>query len=216
MVDGQHEQWEAVARDIHDQTGIDAPVDAFELAALCGLHLEPGGREHGALERNVVRYDVHARPVRQHGTVAHETAHYVLRLVGMPDTEPAARATAGALMVPRATFDRDLRETGWDLEELRRRHPNASAEIIARRVAELRDAVISVVDQGRIHARVRSPWMPQPRQRLTGLERELVDAALHTGEPQRANALLAAYPLIDDEHRRVIVVAEARQLGLRF
>ena len=207
---------EAVARATHDATGVDAPVDAFELATACGLRLEAGERGGAVLVDDIVRFDIHARPQRQHGLIAHEVAHYVLRWHGEPDPEAAARYTAGALLVPRAAYDRDLRETAWDLDELRVRHPNASAELLARRIAELRDAVISIVDQGRVHARVRSPWMPAPPQRLTQAERELVDAALETGAVQRAGELLAAYPLLDGRHRRVIVVAEARQLGLRF
>lgn len=207
---------EAVARAVHDATGVDAPVDAFELAVACGLRLEAGQRGGAMLDGDVVRFDVQARPQRQHGLVAHEVAHYVLRLHGEPDPEPAARYTAGALLVPRAAYDRDLRETAWDLEQLRVRHPNASAEMLARRIAELRDAVITVLDEGHVHARVRSPWMPAPSRKLTALERELADAALGSGEVQRSGELLAAYPLLDGRHRRVIVVAEARQLGLRF
>jgi IrrE N-terminal-like domain len=214
--DGQHDTWEAVARAVHEDTGADAPVSARELAVMCGLRLEPAGRGHGSLQHGVIRYDVHARPVRQHGIIAHELAHYVLRLYGEPDPEPAARYTAGALLVPRAAYDRDLRETAWDLDQLRARHPNASAQVLAMRVAELRDAVITILDQGRVKHRARSYWMPPAPERLTSLERELADAALQTGEVQRSGELLAAYPLLEGSHRRVIVIAEARQLRLRF
>jgi hypothetical protein len=208
--------WEAVARAVHDETGIDAPVDARELAVACGLRLQAGPRGTASLVGDVLRYDAQARPQRQHGLIAHEVAHFVLRYHGEPDPEPAANYTAGALLVPRAAYDRDLRETAWDLEQLRPRHPNVSAEMLARRIAELRDAVITVLDEGRVNARVRSPWMPAPPRRMTTLERELADAALTTGETQRSGELFAAYPLLDGPHRRVIVVAEARQLGLRF
>lgn len=208
--------WEGAARAFHDATGISAPVDAFRLARCAGLVCLPGERGTASLDGEVLRYDAQARPVRQHGLVAHEVAHRVLRLYGEADTEPAANYTAGALMVPRARFDRDLRETAWDLFELRRRHPNASAEMLARRITQLRDAVVSVLDEGRVRARVASPWAPAPSSKLTPLERELADAALAGGNVQRENELLAAYPLLDGQHRRVIVVAEAEQLGLRF
>lgn len=213
--------WEGVASAVHNETGLEAPIDAFDLADHCGLRIEPGPRGTASLDGDVIRYDVSARPVRQHGMVAHETAHHVLRLHAEPDPEPAARYVAGALMLPRATFDRDLRETAWDLERLRAKHLNCSAEMIARRIVELRDAVVTVLDNGKVRTRVYSPWIAEwagaPRLlRLSRVERELVDAALETGEVQREGELLAAYPVFDGVHRRVIVVAEAKQLSLRI
>jgi hypothetical protein len=208
--------WEGVARATHLATGIDAPVDARELAEACGLRLEPTAGSGATLIGEVIRYDAAVRGVRQHGLIAHEVAHYVLRFHGEDDTEEAARYTAAALILPKSTFNRDLQRTAWDLEKLRQLHPNASAQMISRRISELREAVITVLDQGRVTSRVASPWMPLVTSRLTNIERELADAALETGEPQRANDLLAAYPLIDGMHRRVIVIAEARQLSLKL
>jgi hypothetical protein len=208
--------WEGVARAAHDATGIDAPVSAFDLAAAYGLICIPDERGGAFLDGDDVHYDCRARPVRQHGLVAHEVAHHLLRLHGEDDSEPAARYTAGALMLPRAAYDRDLRETAWDLMRLQERHPNASAELCARRISELRDAVVTVIDHGKMKKRIGSPWMTTFPARMTALERELADAALVTGEMQSANALLAAYPFIDGTWRRVIVVAEARQLSLRL
>lgn len=207
--------WEGAARAVHDETGVSAPVDAFQLARAVGLVCMPGPRGTAALDGDLVRYDASARPVRQHGLIAHEVAHRVLQLHGEADTEPAANYTAGALMLPRARFDRDLRRT-WDLRELRAAHPNASAEMIARRITQVRDAVVTVLDQGRLRARVASPWAGAPSARLTPLERELADAALASGDVKRESEMLAAYPFFDGEHRRVIVIADAQQLGLRF
>jgi len=215
-MEGEHRHaWEGVARSVHEQTGIGAPVDAFQLARACGLVVLPGGRR-ASLAGDVVRYDSQARPQRQHGLIAHEVAHYVLRLHGEDDAEAAARYTAGALMLPKPAFDRDVRAVAWNLEQLRQRHPNASAEMIARRLTQVREAVVTVLDEGRVTRRVGSPWMPEPSRRMTTTERELADAALTSGETQRANDLLAAYALFDGSHRRVIVIAEARQLSLRL
>jgi Zn-dependent peptidase ImmA (M78 family) len=213
---GGYEAWEGVARAVHDATGIDAPVSAFDLATAYGLACVPGARGTASLEGDVVRYDAQARLVRQHGSIAHEVAHYVLRLHGEPDPELAVRYTAGALMLPRSTFDRDVAREAWDLQRLCELHPNASAEMVARRISQVREAVVTVLDQGAIKARVSSPWMREPPRRLTPMERELVDAALECGEAQRASELLSAYPFVDGMHRRVIVVAEVRQLSLRL
>lgn len=208
--------WEGTARAFHDATGIGAPVDAFRMARAVGVLCIAGPRGKAGLEGDVLFYDASARLVRQHGLVSHEVAHRLLRLHGEADTEPAANYTSGALMLPGSPFDRDLRDTAWNLEQLRVRHPNASAEMIARRVTQRREAVVSIIDQGRLRARVASPWLEQPRQRLTAVERELADAAIETGQAQRANDLLSAWPLFDGAHRRVIVVAEAQQLEMRF
>lgn len=197
---------------MHDATGIDAPVDAFLLARACGLLCVPGPRSKAFLDGETVYYDNQAREVRQHGLIAHEVAHYVLRLHGEDDSEDAARYTAGALMLPRVSFDRDLRES-WDLRALLARHPHVSAELCARRIAQLRDAVVTVLDQGRVRSRVDSSGVVLPK-RMTTVERDLADAALTTDSVQRANDFLAAYPFIDGQYRRVIVVAEARQLRL--
>jgi Zn-dependent peptidase ImmA (M78 family) len=176
-----------------------------------------GAHGSACLGGEAVYYDATARSVRQHGSIAHECAHFVLRSSDEDDPEPAARYVAGALMLPRAAFDRDLRETAWNLDELRRRHPNVSAEMIARRVVELRDAVVTILDAGKVRARVASPWSHAPApKRLTPIERELLDAALASGEAQRANDLLSAWPVFDGRWRRVIVVAETRQLSLRL
>jgi hypothetical protein len=201
---------------VHDATGIDAPVSAFDLATAYSLVCVAGSRGTACLQDDVIRYDASARPVRQHGYVVHEVAHYVLRLHGEPDPEDAVGYTAGALMLPGVSFDRHLLATSWDLLALRELHPNASAEMIARRITQRREAIITVIDQGRIKTRVASPWMPEPPRRLSAVERELADSALASGEPQSGGNLLNAYPFFDGAHRRVIVVADAEQLSFRL
>ncbi len=208
---GGIEAYESVARSIHDETGIDAPVSAFDLAGALALRCLPDVRGHAFLDGEDIHYDGSTRLVKQHGDVVHEIAHYVLRENSVLDTEPAVAYTAGALMLPRGAFDRDLRATGWKLDQLRARHPNVSAQMIARRVTELRPAIITVLDQNRVTARVASPWI-DPLPQLTALERELADAALVTGEMQSVSELLYAYPLIDGPHRRVILIADAEQM----
>lgn len=210
--------WEGVARDFHESTGIGAPVSAFDVAAALDLPCIPDARGSAWLDAAGIHYDPTARHVRQHGNVVHESAHVLLDAakVELPDDpeETAVKYTAGAVMLPRVQFSQDVRATAWDLDQLRLRHPNASAEMIARRLTQVREAVITVFDQGRVHRRIASPGMAAP-QRVTPIELELADAALGHGKPARANALLGAWPLLDGRHRRVVVIAEARQLALR-
>jgi hypothetical protein len=206
---------EQTARRVHSETGITAPVDALELATACGLALQPK-RGKAKLRGEVIYFDPTARAVRQQGQIAHETAHYLLRLHAIEDSERAVGYMAGALMLPQAAYARDIDRTAWDLEQLAKLHPNASGQMLAMRIGDLREAVVTVLDQGQVTTRIASPWLPPAPERMARVERELADKALASGTVQRANDLLAAYPLIDGPHRRVIVVAELRQLSFRL
>jgi hypothetical protein len=211
------EEWEAVARAVHEGTGLDdPPVDALELAAMCGLQLSPWARAHAAFDGSTVFFPRDARATRQHGAVAHEVAHFALDWCGEENTEDAANYIGGALLLPRCALDADLRRT-WLLEPLRAKHINASHELIARRIVHLRDAAIAIFDQGRLSRRFVSPWLDDPRlTKVSGYERALADQALATGETARDNDLCAATPVFDGPHRRVIVVCEYRQLAFRM
>jgi hypothetical protein len=210
-------EWEGVAREVHDATGIDAPVDAFDIAGAYGLRCLPGGHDGAFLDGDDIHYDSRARSVRQHGLVSHELGHWFLRAAKLDDTdEQAVGRVAAALMLPWATFDRHLKQKAWDLYALRELHPNASAEMIARRISQMRDALVTVFDQGKVSKRLASPWLPTPDRKPMTIEAKLAAAALESGEPQHAGDLLGAYPFIDGEHRRVIVVADAEQLSLQL
>lgn len=208
--------WEGIATDVLDATSTSAPVDAFVLAKRCRLEVR-GGVRSSRREGNVIHIDASTRRSRQHGTIAHELGHFALERAGEPDTEPGARYLAGALMLPRRDFDRDLRQVGWQLGELQGRNPNASLEMIARRIVQMRDAVMTIVDHGKVRYRRASPWLEDPRLgRITKWERQLVDDALRAGEPVRGSALVWAVPVIDPPWERVVIIAELEQLALRY
>lgn len=211
------EEWEGVARAIHEGTGLDEPpVSAFELAAMCGLSLRPAAGGGASLQKDVIVFNVAARPERQHGLVAHELGHWGLVAHGLEDSEAGASYVAGALLLPRGALDRDLRRT-WDLNVLRAKHLNVSAQMLATRIVQLRDAVAAVIDNGKLTTRLWSPWLTDPRiRRLSRWERDLVDEVLATGETVRGDELCYAVPVFDGEHRRVVLVCEASQLALRF
>lgn len=193
---------EGIAREAHESTGGLVPVDAFELAFLCGLELVPWRRSAGALEGDRVWYPVKTRPERQHGTVAHELGHWLLRDYRMDARdEDAARYLAGALMLPRATFVRDLDATNWDLIRLQGRHPNASAEMIVVRMTQVSRACAWIWDAGKL-ARVYGAPCDD------GSVAALVDRVLTLEEPV-AEGSVCAWPIFDGRWRRVVVVARA-------
>lgn len=216
-MDDAQASWEGIAADILSETGCDAPpVDAFELADCLGVEVRASGTGRAYRRGSAVYVPVRARRERQHGTLAHELGHVCLEQAGEPDSEDGARYLSGALMLPRRAFERDLAETSWDLRSLRARHTNASAEMIARRIVNLNDAVATIFDQGKVRTRIVSPWLPERYARITRFERELADQVLSTGEAVRGDELVWAFPIFSGFWRRVVLVAEAEQLALRF
>ena len=211
------EEWEGVAETLQRATGADdAPVSAFELAALCGLRLVPSRGTAASLSGDEIRYPLAARPVRQHGLIAHEVGHWALEWTGEEDSEPAARYVAGALMLPRRVFDRDLRET-WNVGELQDKHVNASAEMIAIRIVQLRSAVATVFDEGKMRRRYLSAELAGrvPR-RPSDYEYELAAEALASGKTARGSGLCHALPVFDGPYRRVVVVCESSAVVDRY
>jgi hypothetical protein len=123
------------------------------LAANSGRNIDRGGTiVVGAAER----------PEREQWAVAHEigesTAYRVFERLGvafdeaLPNArELVANRLASSLLLPRRWFAADGPELGWDLMALKERFATASHELIARRMLEMRPAiVITVCDLGRI------------------------------------------------------------------
>lgn len=210
-------EWEGAAARAVEEAKVAAPVSAYELARGLGLRIiagpVPGARLNPT--QRLIELNPRARKVRRHGLIAHEVGHFVLQRDG-EDSEAGASYVGSACMLPRLDIDRDIRRTAWSLLKLRDLHPNASAEMIARRIVELRDAVVTIID-GRTVRRVASPWLTDPRLRRTSRwERDLAERALEIGEEVRGDELCYAVPFIDGPWRRVIVVCEAEQLALRL
>lgn len=197
---------EGIAADVLGATACAMPVDALRLATLCGLRVQHGRPERLDLDAGIIFVDVRARAERVQGTVAHELGHFALDRAGEADSEDAASYIGAALIAPRPIVAGHVRHAGpLDLAGLRAACPNASTTLLARRVSEVRDAVVSIVDHGRVRARVASPWLPRPAQRLDRLERLLVDGALQHEQTVRARDVVAV-PLIDGRWRRVVVL----------
>jgi hypothetical protein len=209
---GETANLEGLAESLLEEVGLDeAPVDAFELAAMCGLQVFPGGFGGGCLLGRRVMINRRAPHHRRHGLCAHEVAHWALQRAGDLDDEDSARFVSGALLVPRRALDRHLRET-WNFERLREHHANASAEMIARRIPCVREAVVTIVDNGRVKARLCSPSLAAVPE-MTPIESDLLDEALFMERTARESDRLYAVPIISFGWRRVIIVADAALLA---
>lgn len=216
--EGQKVSWEeGIALGLHQELGDPAaPIDAFALAGACGLRVVAAPIATARLLGDVIEVNARARRQRQHGMIAHELGHWAAKRAGDPDTEYAADMIGAALLLPRREFDGDLRATGWDLRALRAKHINCSAELIARRIVSLRDACVAIWDNGKLKARVASPWLPEGFARISGFERELAAEVLSSGATIERGNLLWGFAVFSGAWKRVITVCEAEQLALRY
>jgi hypothetical protein len=206
---------EGIAREIHEETGIEPPIDALDLAGLCGIETVPWRKRFGALllpgdearalelrqelaERPVIFYPLGAQPVRVNGVVAHEIGHWALARGGCdPADEEAADYLAGALMLPDRRYRADMNETDFDLDELRARHPNASMQMLAVRMCQLApDTTCSVWDAGKLHASYGAALVEE--------HRAVVMRVLESGHAE--HGIIAGYPVFSPGFRRVVVV----------
>lgn len=103
---------------------------------------------------------------RQHGLAAHEIGHFLLATAGMENSEDNARFMAGALVLSREDFADDVIRAKWDLHRLKTWHPNASFEMLARRLAQVERARVEIVDAGRRRVVVG----PQTRREMRAFE----------------------------------------------
>lgn len=190
---------EGVARWLLEETGVSSPVDAFDLIDVLEMKLE---HEHGPRSwwtPGVVHLGLDTPTKQVHSKIAHECAHELLHRCRIANIERNARYLGAALLVPRTTLDRQLR-AGWDLDRLLAYHVNASAELLARRITDIRRASLAVYDRGRFRYRVGSATP-------LGIERALVQQALDSRAPVRVDDLNGAWPVFDGDFDRVLVLA---------
>jgi hypothetical protein len=195
----------------------DPPIDAFDLADRLGLRVELADIAEARLVGDVIQVNRYLRRERKHGKVAHELGHYLIkRDAKLVDSEWSASFVAGSLLLPRTEFVRDLRETHWDVGALRAKHINCSAELIAKRIVSVRNAAVTIWDNGKLKERVISPELPKGYKRLSKFERELAARVLASGESEQAGNLQWGFAIFSGAWKRVITVCEAEQLALRY
>lgn len=207
--------WEGVARGLLADTGFDdgEPVCAFELATVCGFKIRPRrGPQRIDLAERTIHLDFKQRWERQQAIVAHELGHWALgRAREEPrdeESEQAAWFVGASLIVPRESLYAQLRKT-QRLDDLALAHPNASRELLGRRIIETRSGFLTIIDNGRIRKRIASPHIETaPPPQLSPLERDLVQAAYKTARPARLG-LTQAVPVFEGWRERVVLVTAA-------
>ncbi len=192
---------EGIARVTLERYGFDdPPVDAFDLAGEMKFGIEwMDGAAPAWRFKRTIHIPRAPRPTRIHSQICHEIAHALLDEYRVAQSERAARYLGAALLVPWRALDRGLR-VGWNLRVLMARHLNASAELIARRVVDMRHARFSVFDAGKLRYRIGEAHES---------EREMVAEVAASGAAVRLDDLTGAWPINDGRWQRVIVLAAA-------
>lgn len=194
---------EGIAADVLREADYEeGPIDATVLAHCCGFEVFLSDTPEAVLLGDGIYIPRRMRISRKHFQIAHELGHWAIARVRQPDSEQDADYLGGAMLVPWRTITRELR-AGWNLTDLRARHPHASAEVIAYRVTQVREAAAAIYDGGRLRKHIGD------RDIMPANEREIVDEVLATGEAVRLDDLTGGWPVFDGAYRRVIVLASA-------
>ena len=182
---------DACVADVLWQAGVETPpVDAAVVAGRIGLvvardeampyrgrFVRLADRRGRPQPQGTIVVGPAERPERLQWAIAHEIGESVAyrvfdALAVRPDTAPAtarelvANRLASCLLLPRPWFARDGGSLDWDLPALKERYATASHELIARRMLDMRPAiVVTLCDLGRVEWR-RSNAAPRPPQML--------------------------------------------------
>ena len=145
------------ARFFLDSCGVDGPmVDPWAMAEAWGYMVVDDSHSQAGLGIIAVSS---GRDTGRRFDLAHELGHIVAKHVGLNDRcEFTASAIASAVLLPDAAFKRDLDAHAWDLETLTVLY-GVSIEVAARRVQEVRGAVVTRWRGERVVARSRSSWL---------------------------------------------------------
>lgn len=210
------ERWdlEETARHELERANVGGSVDPEILVIDRGLTVMDAGPSpnrrcrQGLLVGRSILIDEALRRERRAFAIAHELAHFLLQLHGLPDTEANANYLASAMLLPRDDFGASLRRWGWDLIALHARHRLASFEAIARRIIALRSARACIFDKPLLgQAPPKSYVIPYDRSRPTEEERTAAREAVESGAPVEMRAGLTAWPVLEHDWHRAITLA---------
>lgn len=120
---------EVLADRILAECGADPPIDALELAHLCGYSVRNGQPRR---EGDTIHVPLKREASAVQWYCAHELAHGLLEEHALPNTERNANALAGCLLAPRSVL---LKRPG--LQDAIAACPSATPLIVARRLVEV-------------------------------------------------------------------------------
>lgn len=219
-----------------EQAGIRfPPIQVREVAGFLGYEVESdpkypqlsGHEMVSGTWRIIVRPPV--RPERESFAIAHEMAHIhwmdEIHHNGDPSLggklEYFCNKFASLLIVPYYWFKDDARETGYDLFELKKIYTTASHELLANRLAGLRQTVVTIFDDDGNEKRVTRRFTASGNApvKLSKAETQIIKDVCWSGsviektgtvreDGRFERVKLKAYPVFEGEWKRVIVFME--------
>lgn len=225
-----------ITADLTGQAGITSPpIDPAQVAAFLGNLIETrpgypalsGIEQDGDQTRIIIRAGL--RLERHNFLVAHEVGHVYWRDHEHHRGDPSlggrleyfCNKFASLLLLPYDWFKADAVETGHDLFALKKIYSTASNQLIARRIASLRPAVVAVFDDDGREKRVTERFNGSgPREKkLTKAESQLVKDVSWTADViERAATIrengkfvkvkVKGYPIFENGWKRVITFME--------
>ncbi len=157
---------------------------------------------------NEIYVNADQRSERQNFALAHEIFEVVLP--DQPFKERLCNLGASNLLMPYAWFKEACQITSFNLASLKKIFSTTSWEAIAYRTLAFREGVVSVADNGKVTNRVGSVGYNYPSE-LTHTERMALHQAMNSGETaamEQAGIIVEAYPVFENEWKRVILVAQ--------
>lgn len=205
---------EAVALSVLDELGRpEAPIDSLVLALALGIRLEATPAPRAMLAGNAVMVSPKLAPGTLRWCAAHEIGHWILKQRGIPNSEAAANRVAEALVLPMYAFDPEA--AGWHVGALQKIHSFCSLETIARRIATLRHANLTIWRRGRAVRRHDAKGASRGVLRVTTFEHALAGAAHALGGIVTAGPRMVGF--VDDANvDRVVTLCAPDQLQQRL
>ena len=150
--------------------------------------------------------NVDTRAERLNFRIAHEI--FEVLLGDVPHKERTCNLAASALLMPTAWFAEARKRAGLDLFELKAVFRTASHEAIAYRMLSFREAVVTVLDHGKVTSRVGNPGLSYPRA-LQPTEKRALERATELGAAVREFAegiMVEGWPVFEEGWERVILI----------
>jgi hypothetical protein len=216
-------EYNGAAASFLERVGLgDEPVNPFDLAALYDFDVEHAGSRANSFRMGpVIGIDLTATKEQQGASIGHELGHVACVLAGCSEhDEYGAWAVARRLLCPDRPFMLHVRAMAWDIARIKPLYPWASWELLARRLADRKAAIITIVDKPpncpeHQHCRLWSTWLhtdygPKP----FDVEREAIEQAFATHEHVylRGNRVAAYFVANDEGWQRVILICAAEDL----
>jgi predicted transcriptional regulator len=191
------------------------PIEPKRIADILGLvynEAELEGRRGQSFRRYGRQHvEIHHkdRPERKNFALAHEIVELELKKVLDDPRECHRWANLGAsfLLMPTPWFRQECQRANFDIAELKNVFSTASWEAIALRTLNFSEAIITIVDNGRVTRR-KSSYSFYVSKKLSDEEKQVLAAVLQAGKIERQHfpsCEVTGFPVFEKEQKRVIL-----------